>query len=252
MAILITGASSGIGAAVALRYAAPGVSLSLWGRDAARLAAVAARAREAGASVAIVAVDIADSAEAVRLAEAADDAEPFDVAILAAGRGGVRAAGQLTEDAGEVVLITAVNLAAPAAMASALAGRMAARGSGRIALIGSTAAFFPLPQAPAYSASKAGLAVFASALRLAVQSRGVSITLVSPGFVDTPMSQGLRTAKPFLISADKAAGLIVAAVQRRTRHVILPWQFALLPLISWLVPVFLRDRILLRLDARPM
>ncbi len=252
MAILITGASSGIGAAVAMRYAAPGVRLSLWGRDTARLAAVAAQAREAGASVGTIAVDLADAAGAALLAEAADDADPFDVAILAAGRGGVRKAGQLTEDAGEVALITAVNLAAPAAMATALAARMAARGGGRIALIGSTAGFFPLPQAPAYSASKAGLAVFASALRLGVEPRGVSVTLVSPGFVDTPMSQGLRTAKPFLISADKAAILIIAAVQRRMRHVILPWPFALLPLISYLVPSFVRDRLLLRLDAHPM
>jgi len=252
LAILVTGASSGIGAALVVRYAAPGVHLSLWGRDAARLALVAEQARGAGATVGIVAVELADIADAVRAAKAADDTTPFDLVILAAGRGGVRAADRLVEDPGEVARIMAVNLAAPAAMATALAGRMAARGGGRIALIGSTAGFFPLPQAPAYAASKAGLGVFASALRLAVAGHGVSVTLVSPGFVDTPMSQGVRTPKPFLMSADKAAALIVAGVRRRARHVILPWPFAVLPVLAWMIPGFVRDRVLVRLDARPM
>lgn len=252
MAILITGASSGIGAALAGRMAAPGVHLSLWGRDAARLDEVARRARAAGASVDLVRLDLADPGQAARAAEAADDAHAFDTVILAAGRGGMREAGRLTEEPAEVARIAAVNLAAPMALASALAARMAARGGGRIALVGSAAAFVPLPQAPAYAASKAGLAVFASGLRLALTGSGVSVTLISPGFVDTPMSQGLYCPKPFLMTADRAASLIVAAVERRTRHAIFPWPFALLPLIVWLTPAFVRDRLLLRLQARPL
>lgn len=245
--ILITGASSGIGAAIAARYAAPGIHLSLWGRDNARLSDVAARAQASGASVSVTALDLADAARVVGLLEAEDDARPIDVAILAAGRGGTRAAGEVTEDPMEVMRVAAVNFAAPVAMASALAGRMAARGAGRIALIGSAAAFFPLPQAPAYSASKAGLAMFADALRLSVARHGVAVTLVSPGFIDTPMSQGLGRARPFLVSADRAAVLVMAAVERRAAHAIFPRPFALLPLLSWATPAWLRNRLLARL-----
>ena len=249
---LITGASSGIGAALALRCAAPGARLSLWGRDPARLHAVAERARAAGAEVAETVLDLGDAAGAVARAEAADDRHPFDTAILAAGRGGVRPAGLVTEAADEAARIAAVNFLAPVAMATALAGRMAVRGRGRIALIGSTAAFFPLPQAPAYAASKAGLAVFARALRLGVAASGVGVTLVSPGFIDTPMSRGIDTAKPFLMPADAAAARIVAAIGRNKAHVIFPRPFALLPVVGWLMPPFMRDRLLMRLGARPM
>ena len=252
MAILITGASSGIGAALAIRLAAPGAHLSLWGRDAARLAGVAQRARAAGATVDLVLLDLGDTGQAVRAAEAADDAMEFDTLILAAGRGGMRPPGQVTENPAEVARISAVNLAAPMALASLLAARMAARGGGRIALVGSAAAFVPLPQAPAYAASKAGLAVFANGLRLALAGRGVSVTLISPGFVDTPMSQGLDCPKPFLMTADRAAARIVTALERRTPHAIFPWPFALLPFILWLAPHFVRDRLLMRMRARPM
>ena len=184
--ILITGASGGLGAALARHYAAPGRSLLLWGRDRERLELVAAGCRAAGADVIMRSLDIADSAAAIAAIENEDEAGAIELALLVAGTGDTRAPGDLVEDAAQVARLGSVNFVATAAMAAALAGRMAQRHEGRIVIVGSAAAFHALPFAAAYAGSKAGIARFAQALRLGVKEHGVHVTLVSPGFIDTP------------------------------------------------------------------
>lgn len=247
--ILVTGASGGIGGAIARHYARPGVHLSLWGRDAARLTAVAQACRSTGASVQVHSLDITDLDTALRTlaADDTDEAGPIDLALFASGRGDIRAPGDKVEDARLVAGLAAVNFTAPAALATALAGRMAERGYGGIVLIGSAAAFHALPFAAAYSGSKAGLARFAEALRLGVQAHGVRVTLVSPGFVDTPAGREVPGPKPLMLAPDELARRIARAAARGRAHLVTPWPFVLLRLLDRLLPRPLRERLLLAL-----
>lgn len=245
--ILITGASGGLGEAIARHYAAPGTTLLLWGRNQERLAEVANACRNLGAEPIIRSLDLTDSAAAISAIEEEDDAEPIGLAIFAAGLGDILPPDRLTEDAQQVLRLAVVNFSVPCAQATTLAARMAARGHGRIALIGSAAAFHALPFAAAYAGSKAGLARFAQALRLSVAAHGVSITLISPGFIDTEAGQRVRGPKPFLMQPSYVAARIAKAVADRQAHLILPWPFALLRIFERLLPDRLRDRLLLSL-----
>ncbi len=244
--ILITGASGAIGGALARRLAAPGTHLLLWGRDAVRLAAIAAECRAAGAVVALRQIDLADTASMLAAIAAEDAAAPIDSALLVAGQGDTVAPGQIVEPAEQVARLAAVNFAGPAALAAALATRMVERGQGRILLVGSAAAFHALPHAATYAASKAGLARFAQALRLAVARHGVTITLVSPGFIDWA-GGGRPVPRILLLPLDEAARRILAAFAAGAGHAIIPRRFALLRLLDRLLPGVARDALLRRL-----
>ena len=245
--ILITGASSGLGAALALHYAAPECMLVLWGRDRQRLEAVAASCRAAGAGVAVRSLDLSDSAAAIAAIEQDDDAGTIGLALLVAGMGDTRAPDDLVEDAAQVARLGLVNFVANAAMAAALAGRMARRGEGGIVLVGSAAGFHALPFAAAYAGSKAGIARFAQALRLGVKQYGVHVTLVSPGFIDTPSGQKAPRPRPFALQPSDAAARIAKAAARGQAHAIFPWPFILLRWADRLLPRMLSDRLMLGL-----
>ena len=224
--ILITGASSGLGAALARNYArndaSGGVELVLWGRDQTRLDAVAVECRALGAACHSDAFDLRDvDGMLARLASLGR----VELAIFCAGVGGSVPDSQASESAAAARVTAEVNFVGPVAGASAMAEAMAERGRGQIVLVGSIAESFPLPMAPSYAASKAGLALFAEALGIRMARHGVTVSLVSPGFIDTPMSQGLTQPKPFLMSADHAAAIIARAIARGQKRIVVPWQF---------------------------
>jgi short-subunit dehydrogenase len=241
--ILITGASGAIGGALARRLAAPGTHLLLWGRDMARLTLIATICRAAGATVELRQIDLAEPAASLAAIAADDSAAPIDAALLVAGQGDAVPPGQIVEPAEQVARLAAVNFAGPAALAAALATRMVARGQGRILLVGSAAAFHALPHAPTYAASKAGLARFADALRLAVGPHGVFITLVSPGFIDW-VNGGRPVPRALLLPLDEAARRILAAFDAGVGHAIIPRRFALLRLLDRALPGVARDALL--------
>ena len=234
--ILITGASGGIGAALARALAAPGVTLLLWGRDATRLAQTASACAVLGAVCETQAFDIRDADDQLARLAAADAQRPIELAIFNAGLGGSVEDDARAEDAGRARATAEVNFVAPVVGASLIAGRMAARRTGRIVLIGSIAESFPLPMAPTYAATKAGLAMFAEALSIRMGKHGVGVTLVSPGFIDTPMSRAVPQSKPFLMTADAAARVIVHGIAAGTRRIVVPWQFAVIRGITRLLP----------------
>jgi len=241
--ILITGASSGIGAALARAYAGDGVTLLLWGRDAARLDRIAAGCRAQGANVTTQVFDLRDAAGFAGLLAAAP---PLDIAIFNAGLGGTAPADAAAEAPAVVQAIAEVNFTAPIVGANAVAGAMAARGTGHIVLVGSITESFPLPMAPTYAATKAGLKMFAEAFGIRMEKHGVKVTLVSPGFIDTPMSRSVTEPKPFLMDADAAAAIIKRRVAAGARTIVVPWQFAVIRGIADLLPRALLRRILSR------
>lgn len=245
--ILLIGASGGLGSALAQHYARPGVRLWLWGRDLDRLHSVAQACKAAGASATIRSLDLADIPAALKALSTEDDAAAFDLAVFAAGRGDIRPAGQKVEDAATVAHLGTLNFVAPAAMAAMLAERMAARGGGSIVLVGSAAAFHALPFAAAYSASKAGLARFADALRIGLRRYGVRVTLVSPGFIDTAAGRQVAGPKPMIMQPRQAAARIAQAAAVGKAHVVMPWPFGMLRILDRLLPGALRDRLLLKL-----
>jgi short-subunit dehydrogenase len=232
---------------LALRYAAPGRSLLLWGRDPDRLHATAAACRARGADAITRSLDLADIAAVHAAIEADDIAGGIDCALLVAGLGDTLAPGDAAEDPAQVARLGQVNFVAPSAMAADLARRMAARGRGHIVLIGSAAAFHTLPFAAAYAASKAGLAHFAHALRIGVARHGVRVTLISPGFIDTAAARRTPGPKPFVMPPAIAADRIARAVADGRAHLVLPWPFALLRIADRLLPRAWRDRLLLSL-----
>jgi len=160
--------------------------------------------------------------------EALDTRTPLDLAILNAGLGGTVPKHLRAEDANRARDIALVDFASPVMAASILARRMADRGRGHIALIGSIAESFPLPMSPTYSGAKAGLSMFAEALRIRMKRYGVQVSLVSPGFIDTPMSRSVDSPKPFLLSANEAASAIRARLSRGSVRFVLPWPFRIL------------------------
>ncbi len=241
--ILITGASGAIGGALARRLAAPGTQLLLWGRDATRLTVIAAICRAAGATVEFRQIDLVDTVATLAAIASDDLVAPIDMALLVAGQGDAVAPGQIVEPAEQVARLAVVNFAGPAALAAALATRMVGRGQGRILLVGSAAAFHALPHAPTYAGSKAGLARFAEALRLAVAPHGVVITLVSPGFIDWA-GGGRPVPRALLLPLEDAARRILAAFDAGVGHAIIPRRFALLRLLDRLLPAAARDALL--------
>ena len=244
--VLITGASGALGGALARQLAQSGTRLLLWGRDAERLAAIATECRAAGADVVPRQIDLADASAALAALADEDASGPIEWALLVAGQGDVAPLGTPVEPSAQVLRLATVNFAVPAAMAAALAERMVARGRGRILLVGSAAGFHALPGAPAYAASKAGLARFAEALRIAVAPRGVSITLVSPGFIDW-RDGGRPIPGPLLLPLETAARRIVAAFAAGVGHAIIPRRFGLLRLLDRVLPAAWRAALLRRL-----
>ncbi|MGY6552337.1 MAG: SDR family NAD(P)-dependent oxidoreductase [Erythrobacter sp.] len=242
--ILITGASGHLGSELASQLAGPGVSLALWGRDPARLETVAERCRARGAAASVLSLDVDDLAAALAELAAQDTAAPFDLVLLVAGQGKTQASSAMLEDAEQVAQQCHVNFTAPAAMAASIAARMCARSGGRIGVIGSAAGFHSLPFAPSYAGSKAGLARFTDALRLAAKPYGVSITLAIPGFIAGPQGTAPSSARPYEIPVEKVAASIIAAVMDGRANLIIPKRFMALRWFDAMLPRPFRDRLL--------
>ena len=216
--ILITGASSGLGAALARAYAAPDVALALGGRDAGRLEAVAASCADLGATVATRAVDVTDRDAMPAWLAAADSARPLDLVVANAGIDGTAVPPEKRDRAiFRVNLDGMLNTVAPAVAA------MRPRGRGQIAIVSSLAAFRGMPGAAAYSASKAAVRCYAEALRGRLAADGIAVSAVCPGFVRTPMTDGNRFPMPFLMEPERAAAIVVAGLARDRGRIAFPW-----------------------------
>jgi len=205
--ILITGASSGIGEALARDYAAPGIALGLTGRNGERLATVAEACRAKGATVVADTIDATDRPAMSAWLTAFDDAHPVDLLIANAGIS-IEQDDPRFEPFDRVRATFAVNIDGVLNAVEPLAGRLTARRSGQIGLISSLAAFTGRPSAAAYSASKAAIRVWGESIRFPLARDNVGVSVVCPGFVESRITAARTGAKPFLVSAERASRII--------------------------------------------
>jgi short-subunit dehydrogenase len=242
--VLITGASSGLGAALARAYAGPDTALGLVARNPERLAETAAACRAAGAAVETAAIDVADGAALAAWLAEFDRAHPVDLLITNAGT----SAGPDAEDAGEAAATTLrqieVNLVGAVNTIAPLVPLICARRRGRIVAIASVAAFRGLPYSPGYCASKAGLRAYAEALRPRLAAHGVGVTVVCPGFFSSPMTERWEGPMPFLMSGERAARRIKRGVDCGRPRIDFPWPLVFGMRFCDLAPAMIGDAIL--------
>lgn len=247
--VLVTGASSGIGEALAVEFGRRGAAVGLLARRAEVLREVARKVETAGGRAFAVAVDVRDARE-VRAA-ASKVCEHFgriDVLVANAGIGETTLAREFDIEAATQVL--SVNVLGAMNSVAAVLPEMLARGSGQIVGISSLAAFRGLPGSGAYCASKAALSTFFESLRAELRPRNIYVTTIHPGFIDTPMTRGRRQKMPFLQDAERAARQIVRAIEARRRTYAFPWQLATIVRLFKLLPDALYDRLLARATLR--
>ncbi len=248
--ILITGASSGIGEALACHYAESGVSLFLSGRNKERLAGVAAACEAQGATVYVSTVDVTDRDQMARWITDIDRETALDLVVANAGISGGTADGIESET--QTRSIFAVNVDGVLNTVLPALKAMAARSAGQIAIVSSLAGFLQLPGAPAYSASKAAVRHFGEALRPSAARRGVGVTVICPGFVHSRITAANPFPMPFIMPADRAAKIIARGLEKNSTRVAFPWiMYAVVYTLGQLVPPPILRMLLSRLPEKP-
>ena len=250
--VFITGASSGIGSALARHYAGQGAVLGLVARRADRLAELAAELNIAGAArVFTYPLDVTD---ADALQAAGDDfmmrAGPPDVVIANAGV----SSGTLTEhreDLAAIRRILDINVYGLATTFAPFIPAMRQRGTGRLVGIASVAGIRGLPGAEAYSASKAAAIAYLESLRVELRSSGVRVVTIAPGYIDTPMTEHNPYPMPFMLPVDEAAQRFTQAIERGTSYTVIPWQMGLVAKVLRLLPNWLYDRLFAKAPHKP-
>jgi short-subunit dehydrogenase len=218
--ILITGASSGIGAALALASAGPGVSLALTGRDPIRLAGTANRCRTAGAEVRTAIVDVTDRAGMTDFVRARDTERALDLVIANAGVSYGTGSLNLLDDRARQTF--AVNVDGVLNTIHPAIALMAPRRRGQLALMSSLAGFRGLPGSGAYAASKAAVRSYGESLRGQLAPLGLEVSVICPGFVRSAMTDRNNFAMPFLMDADRAAQIVLRGLERNRGRIAFP------------------------------
>lgn len=243
MRVVISGASSGIGEALARHYAAPDTVLCLISR------------RPFPGSLPGTAehfpVDVTDVEGLARLAKdfVARHGAP-DLVIANAGIS-TGTQGDALDDVGKLRRVLDVNVAGMAATLAAFVPSMRAAGRGTLVCVASVAGLRGIPGSGAYSASKAAAIKWTESLRVELRGSGVAVVCVCPGYIDTPMTRVNRFRMPFLLSPEDFARRMARAVEARRRLVVIPWQMALVSLALRALPGWLYDRLSARAPRKP-
>lgn len=246
--IFITGASSGIGAALACAYAARGATLGLVGRRKDALAALQARLPGNHACY------VADVSESEQLAVAAwQFIEQFGLPDIVIASAGV-SAGTLTEERSDMRVFEQVlrtNVLGMVATFQPFVMPMRHAHAGQLVGISSVAGVRGLPGAGAYSASKAAVSRYLESLRVELRGSGVQVTEIRPGYVATPMTAVNRYRMPFILPADVAARRFIDAIDRRVVRATIPWQMGVVARMLPHVPCWLYDFFASRAGRKP-
>jgi short-subunit dehydrogenase len=235
---LITGASSGIGAALSEALAQPGVTLHLSGRDAARLETVADACRRRGA---VANASVLDVRDVDAMAVWVRDAGSLDLVVANAGVSGRSRDGgpenaEYTRAIFDINLDGVLNTVLPA-MAVMQGQPPGADGiRGRIAAVASIAAFMAAPDSAAYCASKAAVHGWMLASAPEARKRGIMLTSICPGFIRTAMTAGYQFPMPGLMNAERAADIILRGVAAGRVRIVFPWWMGLAARFAGLLP----------------
>jgi NAD(P)-dependent dehydrogenase (short-subunit alcohol dehydrogenase family) len=243
--IWVTGASSGIGEALALRLAQDGHEVAASARSADRLARLSDQARDADGRIHAYPLDVTDQpAAAAALAEIERQLGPLDSAVLAAGTHHPVSARDFK--AADLARLVQVNLIGTANCLEPLLRTMIARRRGRIAIVSSVAGYRGLPTSAYYGATKAALINLAEALKFDLDRHGVTMQLIDPGFVKTPLTDQNEFAMPFRITPEEAAARIAKGLQSTRFEITFPRRFTYIlklarclpyrlyfPLVAW-------------------
>lgn len=233
-AILITGATGGIGSALAEVYAQAGATLMLQGRNRSRLQELARTCEAKGARVVLCELDIRETNAYADWLRSMSAKEPIDLLFVNAGVNTNIGAGGEGERWESVRELIEVNILCAMTTVHQVLPAMRARKQGQIALMSSLAAYFGLPVTPAYSASKAAIKAYGEALRGWLAPEGIRVSVVMPGYVESQMCRDMPGPKPFLWPADRAARYIRHELARDRARISFPFP---LNLGSWLLAV---------------
>ena len=230
--ILITGASSGIGAELARAYAGPGIVLGLLGRDATRLQEVAKQCNSKGAIVDIASINIADDSS---LTHWINSFQRIDLVIANAGISGGTAEG-VDDEAVREIFSTNIWGALNTILAAInkMKSQPAIQGSkGQIAIMSSVAGLRGLPSSPAYSATKAAMMAYGDALRGSLRKEHIDVSVIAPGYVRTPLTDKNNFIMPFIMRVEKAALKIKNGLSKNRKRIYFPFvMYALLRLLA--------------------
>ncbi len=246
--VLITGASSGIGRALAVALGRRGATVGLLARRAETLQEIGREVEAADGHAYALPADVQD---AVAVRAAADELRArcgrIDVLVANAG-----VAGEISErfDAENIASVLGINVVGAAHSVAAVLPEMKARGRGQLVAISSLAGYRGLPKSAAYCASKAALTAMFESLRLDLHGTGVDVTIIRPGFIKTPLTADWHARMPYLMELDDATNKIVRAIEQRRKLYSFPWQLAGIVRLARLMPVWLYDRIAIRNSFR--
>ncbi|SEQ95143.1 Short-chain dehydrogenase [Amphritea atlantica] len=246
--ILITGATGAIGGALANYYAEPGVILHLHGRNPAGLERVAQECRAAGAEVMTYRNDLSDTRSLQPWLEQLDNKSPLDLFIACAGMN-INIGDDLSgEKPAEMEALLDLNVKVTLLMAGQVATLMRQRGTGKIALMSSLAAYHGLPVTPSYCASKAAVKAYGEALRGGLAPLGVGVTVIMPGYVASEMCYEMPGPKPFLLQPEQAAEIIARGLIRNKARITFPFPLNIGCWFLSVLPYAVSGRILALLD----
>jgi short-subunit dehydrogenase len=241
--IFLTGASSGIGEALALAMAKRGATLGLVARREELLREVAEKCEQNGGKTRYFAVDVTDAKAVAEAAKSLrNEFGKIDVLIANAGVGGNNSETRnFNHEA--VAKVININLLGAVNAVSAVLPSMLENKSGQLVAVSSLAGFRGLPKSAAYSASKAGMTAFFESVRLDVRKSGVAVTIIQPGFIKTPLTSGRENKMPFIMELDDSIPLFLRAIEKRKKFAAFPWQLASLARAGKFSPSWLYDKI---------
>ena len=238
---ILTGASSGIGYALAKELARSGYKMGLIARRREPLEALVAEIKQAGGTADFETADVTDRpgllAAVHRLAERLG---PVDLLVANAGAGAPTELDPMNVP--EVEQMIRVNLFGVIYAIEAVLPDMLKRKHGHIAATSSLAAYKGFPGQSGYSASKAAVKIYLEGLRIQLRSKGIAVTTICPGFVKTPMTASHRFKMPFLLEPDDAARRVARALRRKTKVFNFPWPMARMVKFCYWVPDWIMAR----------